>query len=174
VNTRAARTVATLPIAAAMLCAQQAHRPPATSYQAPDAQTILGPAPADLRPLLERYSSDLQSLRMFYDVSDSPTTERVMRQFYEAWRTGLHQVRFDSLPQEGRIDYLLFSNKLDHDIRQLDLNRKRAGEIGVASIRAGHRGAEGGAPAGGSTRPIRGGRFAGADFQADGGALQAH
>jgi hypothetical protein len=129
VNTRAARTVATLPIAAAMLCAQQAHRPPATSYQAPDAQTILGPAPADLRPLLERYSSDLQSLRMFYDVSDSPTTERVMRQFYEAWRTGLHQVRFDSLPQEGRIDYLLFSNKLDHDIRQLDLNRKRAGEI---------------------------------------------
>jgi len=52
-----------------------------------------------------------------------------MRQFYEAWRASLQQIRFDSLPQEGRIDYLLFRNKLDHEIRQLDLNRKRAAEV---------------------------------------------
>jgi hypothetical protein len=98
-------------------------------YQAPDAREILGPAPADLGPLLERYTSDLQSLRRFYDVQLSPTTERVMRQFYEAWRAALQPIPFDSLPQEGRIDYLLFRNKLDHEIRQLDLNRKRSEEI---------------------------------------------
>lgn len=132
-NTQAARTIATLLTAAALACAQPTRRAPAAPYQAPDAREIIGPgqgpAPADLGALLERYSSDLQSLRRFYDVSLSPTTERVMRQFYEAWRAAVQQIQFDSLPQEGRIDYLLFRNKLDHEIRQLDLNRKRSEEI---------------------------------------------
>ena len=132
-NTTAARTIATLFAAAALLSAEAPRRPPIAPYQAPDAREIIGPrqgpAPADLGPLLERYASDLQSLRRFYDVQLSPTTERVMRQFYEAWRTALQQIQFGSLPQEGRIDYLLFRNKLDHEIRQVDLNRKRAAEI---------------------------------------------
>ncbi|HXM39910.1 MAG TPA: DUF885 family protein [Bryobacteraceae bacterium] len=128
-NTQAARTIATLFMSAALVCAQPVRRPPAAPYQAPDALRILGPAPADLGPLLERYASDRESLRRFYDVQFSPTTERVMRQFYEAWLAALQPIRCDSLPQEGRIDYLLFRNKLDHEIRQLDLNRKRAEEI---------------------------------------------
>ena len=128
-NHQAARTIATLLTSAALLCAQSVRRPPTAPYQAPDAREILGPGPADLGPLLERYASDLQSLRRFYDVQLSPTTDRVMRQFYEAWRAALQTVQFDSLPQEGRIDYLLFRNKLDHEIRQLDLNRKRSQEI---------------------------------------------
>jgi hypothetical protein len=129
VNHQAARTIATLLTSAALLCAQSVRRPPTAPYQAPDAREILGPGPADLGPLLERYASDLQSLRRFYDVQLSPTTDRVMRQFYEAWRAALQTVQFGSLPQEGRIDYLLFRNKLDHEIRQLDLNRKRSQEI---------------------------------------------
>jgi len=128
-NTQAARTLASLLTAAALLSAQPARRPPAAPHLAPQARELLGPAPADLGPLLERYASDLQSLRRFYDVSLSPNTERVMRQFYQAWRGALQQIQFNSLPQDGRIDYLLFRNKLDHELRQLDLNRKRAAEI---------------------------------------------
>jgi hypothetical protein len=41
----------------------------------------------------------------------------------------LQQIRSTACQQEGRIDYLLFRNKLDHEIRQLDLNRKRSEEI---------------------------------------------
>jgi len=115
--------------AAALLYAQPSRRPAAAPYQAPDMHEILGPAPADLGPLLERYSSDLWSLKRFYDVPLSSTTERVMRQFYESWRSALQRVQFDGLPQEGRIDYILFRNKLDHEIRQMDLQRKRAEQI---------------------------------------------
>jgi hypothetical protein len=128
VNTHAG-TLATLLAAATLLSAQPTRRPPPGPYQAPDAHQILGPAPADLGPLLERYDIDLRSLRRFYDVQQSPTTERVMRQFYQAWQGVLQSVRFDGLPPEGRIDCLLFRNKLDHEIRQLDLNRKRSEEI---------------------------------------------
>ncbi len=116
-------------MAAALACAQPVRRPVAPPYQAPDPREILGPTPADLGPLLERYSTDLRSLRQFYDVQLSPITERAMRQFYIAWRTAIQQIPFNQLPQEGRIDYLLFRNKLDHEIRQLDLNRKRTDEL---------------------------------------------
>ncbi len=112
-----------------MLCAETVHRPPAPPYQAPDPHEILGSAPADLGPLIERYHSDFRSLRQFYDLQLSPTTEKVMRQFYEAWRAVLPRIKFDSLPQEARIDYILFRNKLEHDLRQLDLSRKRTDEI---------------------------------------------
>ena len=116
-------------MAAALACAQPVRRPAAPPYQAPDPREILGPTPADLGPLLERYSTDLRSLRQFYDVQLSPITERAMRQFYIAWRAAIQQIPFNQLPQEGRIDYLLFRNKLDHEIRQLDLNRKRTDEL---------------------------------------------
>ena len=117
--------------AAAVLAAQPARRPQPAPYQAPDPHEILGAAPADLGPLLERYSADLQSLRTFYDLPLSPNTQRVMRQFYQAWRGAIAQVDCHTLPQEGRIDYILFRNKLDHELRQLDLNQKRAAEIAV-------------------------------------------
>jgi hypothetical protein len=128
VNTPA-RTIATIVAAATLLSAQPTRRPPPGPYQAPDAHEILGPAPAGLGPLLERYDIDLRRLRRFYDLQQSPTTERMMRQFFQAWQGALQSVGFDGLPQEGRIDYLLFRNKLEHEIRQLDLNRNRAEEI---------------------------------------------
>lgn len=128
-KTQTGRTITLLLSAAVLLCAQPVRRPPPAPYQAPDPREILGTAPADLGPLLERYSSDLRSLRRFYDVPLSPNTGRVMRQFYEAWRAALPHIQFDSLPEEGRIDYILFRNKLDHEIRRLDLDVKRSAEI---------------------------------------------
>ena len=128
-KTHVSRTIVTLITVAGLAYALPARRPSPTPYRAPDPRELLGSAPADLGPLLERYASDRQSLRRFYDLPLSPTTARVMRQFYQAWRTALEEVSFDSLLQEGRIDYLLFRNKLDHELRQLDLNQKREAEV---------------------------------------------
>jgi len=126
VISRLSISIAALLAGAAILCAQ---RPTPQPYQAPNPHEVLGAAPADLGPLIERYTADLDSLRRFYDMPASPTTERVMRQFYEAWRAALTHVDFESLPEEGRIDYILFRNRLDHDLRRLDLNHKRYAEI---------------------------------------------
>ena len=125
------RTGAICLVAAITVCGQSVRRPTPAPYQAPDPREILGPSPADLGAYLERYSSDRQSLVSFYDLRMSPHTARVMRQFYQAWRDVLPRVSFDALPQEGRIDYLLFRNNLDHEIRQLDLEQKRETEIAI-------------------------------------------
>jgi len=128
-NFTTTRTITLWLGAAALLSAQAIRRPQPAPYGAPDPREILGQAPADLGPLLERYRADLRSLRTFYDTPLSPNTERVMRRFYEAWRAALPHIDFNALPQEGRVDYILFRNKLDHELRQLDLNHKRAEEI---------------------------------------------
>ncbi|MFN7998925.1 MAG: DUF885 family protein [Bryobacteraceae bacterium] len=106
-------------------------RPPVSPYQAPPVRELLGAAPSDLSELLERYGADLQILKRFYDVPVSSATDRALQQFFQSWRTALQQVPFDSLPQEGRIDYLLFRNKLDQEIQLIDQHRKRTDEIAV-------------------------------------------
>ena len=52
-----------------------------------------------------------------------------MREFYSAWRSALDRLEFEALGRDGRIEYLLFRNKLNRELRQLDLTQKRADEI---------------------------------------------
>jgi hypothetical protein len=136
-RTYTARIISGIMFSAAFLAAQSgairrdlpAVRPPASPYEAPSIRELLGAAPADLSELLERYAADLQILNRFYDVPLSSTTDRALRQFFQSWRAALDQIPFDSLPQEGRIDYLLFRNKLDQEIRHIDQQQKRSDEI---------------------------------------------
>ena len=98
-----------------------------------------------------------------------------MRQFYEAWQAALAPIQFDGLPQEGRIDYMLFHNKLDHEIRQLDLNRKRSEEIAdlipfapaIVELKEARQRVDPLDPSAAAAAP-------GTDLQADGGSLEAH
>jgi uncharacterized protein (DUF885 family) len=109
--------------------AAQLHRPAPAPYQAPELTSVIQARAEDLSSVLELYARDHGSLERFYDLSLSSTTDRVFRQFHSAWRAGLDRLDFDKLGPEARIDFLLFRNKLDREIRQLDLTRNRAEEI---------------------------------------------
>jgi len=52
-----------------------------------------------------------------------------MKQFYSDWLATLAKLDFDSMSQDGRIDYLLFKNHLGHQLRQLDLQVKALAEV---------------------------------------------
>jgi uncharacterized protein (DUF885 family) len=81
---------------------------------------------SEIRGLIETYIADRGSLGRFYTVEISPVRYARMKQFYGEWLANLEQVNFDAISLEGKIDYLLFKNYLDHEMRQLDL---RAGAI---------------------------------------------
>ncbi|MGH9657439.1 MAG: DUF885 family protein [Bryobacteraceae bacterium] len=102
-------------------------RPIPSAYQAPELAALTG-ASDDLREIVERYAADRGSLQRFYDVPASPATEGAMRPFYVAWRAALDRLDFNKLGLNARVDFLLFRNTLDHEIRQLDLNRARVEE----------------------------------------------
>ena len=75
---------------------------------------------SDLAPVVERFSSDQQSLTRRYDAIDSPDQRRRMRDFATAWRTRLRELNFDRLNLEGRADYVLLDNHLQHQVALLD------------------------------------------------------
>jgi uncharacterized protein (DUF885 family) len=84
---------------------------------------------SELRGVIERYTTDRGSLARFYTVEGSSARQARMRKFYTEWLATLARLNFDSMSQDGRIDYLLFKNHLDHELRQLDIQVKAAAEI---------------------------------------------
>ena len=83
---------------------------------------------SDLAPVVERFSSDQQSLNRRYDATDSPDQRRRMRDFATAWRTRLRELNFDKLNLEGRADYILLDNHLQHQIALLDRQERMRAE----------------------------------------------
>lgn len=86
---------------------------------------------SELRAVIERYTVDRGSLARFYSVDASSARQARMKQFYTDWLATLSKIDFDALSQDGRIDYILFKNHLDHALRQLELQTKALAEIAV-------------------------------------------
>ncbi len=87
--------------------------------------------PSEMRGVIERYTADRGSLARFYSVEGSSARQARMREFYAGWLGTLAKINFDSMSQDGRIDYLLFKNHLDHELRQLDLQTKAQADVAV-------------------------------------------
>jgi uncharacterized protein (DUF885 family) len=85
--------------------------------------------PSEMRSVIERYTSDRGSLLRFYSVEASLARQTRIKQFYNEWLTALAKLDFDRMSQDGRIDYLLFKNHLEHELRQLDLQSKALAEV---------------------------------------------
>lgn len=84
---------------------------------------------SEMRAAIERYVADRGSLARFYTVEASPTRQARLKQFYGDWLATIGRLNFDSMSQDGRVDYLLFKNHLDHELRQLEIQSKALAEI---------------------------------------------
>ncbi len=51
-----------------------------------------------------------------------------VRDFTNQWLGQLGKLSFDSLSQDGQVDYILFKNYLEHDLKQLELRMKERAE----------------------------------------------
>ncbi|CDM64092.1 DUF885 family protein [Pyrinomonas methylaliphatogenes] len=99
------------------------------SRQTPSADLDIDRSQSELRPLIERYNVDRASLTRTYPLVISPTARERFRKFYTEWLDRLAALDFDRLSQDGRIDYLLFKDHLEHELRQLDIQAKQFAEV---------------------------------------------
>ncbi len=84
---------------------------------------------SEMRPIIEYYLADRGSLLRSYPVSTSSVRRERFRKFYGDALERMQKLNFDSMGQEGRVDYLLFRNHLEHELRQLDIEEKQLAEI---------------------------------------------
>src|SRR5690349_22585529 len=84
---------------------------------------------SEMRAAIERYTADRGSLTRSYPVAISPARRGRFKKFYEEWLASLKSLDFDAMSQDGKIDYLLFKNHLEYELRQLDIQARQLSEI---------------------------------------------
>jgi len=119
----------TLILLAALTLPTYADPPDATGW-APvlDSLTAASRAESELRDVVERFGEDLQAVRRRFDAEGSPSRRAALRSFYEAWRGALDAMGFEALGQEGRLDWLLLSNRIASHLLRLEREEQRAAE----------------------------------------------
>jgi hypothetical protein len=76
---------------------------------------------SEMRNAIERYTLDRGSLARTNPVQTSRWRRERFKKFYEEWLTSLQSLDFDSMSEDGKIDYILFKNHLEYELRQLDI-----------------------------------------------------
>ena len=84
---------------------------------------------SEMRAAIERYTADRGSLTRSYPVPVSTARRERFKKFYEDWLASLKAQDFDSMSEDGKIDYLLFKNHLEYELRQLDIQAQQLAEI---------------------------------------------
>jgi uncharacterized protein (DUF885 family) len=82
-----------------------------------------------MRSAIERYTVDRGSLTRSYPVAGSRARRERFKKFYSEWLASLQSLDFDSMSQDGKIDYILFKNHLEYELRQLDIQSRQLNEI---------------------------------------------
>lgn len=73
---------------------------------------------------IERFTADRATLVRTYPIAISEARRKRLEEFYREWTERAAHIDFDALSEDGRIDYVLFKNHLQHEVRQLDLDAK--------------------------------------------------
>ena len=84
---------------------------------------------SEMRTPIERYTVDRGSLIRSNPVAMSPSRRDRLRKFYSDWLEQLSKLNFDSMSEDGKIDYILFKNHLETELRQLDIQARQFAEI---------------------------------------------
>ncbi|HEX5834078.1 MAG TPA: DUF885 family protein, partial [Pyrinomonadaceae bacterium] len=84
---------------------------------------------SEMRAAIERYALDRGSLTRSYPVPTSQARRDRFRKFYEESLASLKGLDFDVMSQDGKIDYVLFKNHLEYELRQSDIQARQFAEI---------------------------------------------
>lgn len=84
---------------------------------------------SEMRRMIERYTVDRSILSRSYPVTISESRRARFRQFYTDWSNLLTKLDFNRLTHDDQVDYLLFKNHLDYELRQLEIQSRQLAEI---------------------------------------------
>ncbi|HYK58831.1 MAG TPA: DUF885 family protein [Bryobacteraceae bacterium] len=96
------------------------------AFQAPQAD--FDNSTSEMRALIERFAADRAILNRAYSDPLAAGRQSRLKDFLTEWQTRLRAMNFDSMSQDGKVDYVLLRNRLDHDLRQLELDVKAQAE----------------------------------------------
>jgi len=92
-------------------------------------ETTVDNGSSEMRPIIEYYIADRGSLQRSFFVNNSPARRERFRKFFQDALDRIQKLNFDAMSEAGKVDYILFRNHLEHELRQLDIEEKQQAEI---------------------------------------------
>ncbi len=84
------------------------------------AQAAFVESPSRLREVIEHYEQDRGAYNRFYSAFTSPRRSAKFREVYQQRLAALSRMDFAKLEHHEKVDYLLFKNHLEKELRDLD------------------------------------------------------
>jgi len=84
---------------------------------------------SEVHNLLVNYEADRGSLSRFYFVTGSPERRERMRAFYQDYLTKLEKLPFEIFSHSGKVDYIMFKNRLKDELYSLDIEKKEYDQV---------------------------------------------
>lgn len=100
------------------------------SFASSQTVDVYNESPSRLRGMIENFEEDYGALNRFYTAYTSSNRVARMRGLYHDYLTGLQRRNFDSLNHDEQIDYVLFRNYLDHELKELTRYESQLAEMG--------------------------------------------
>ena len=95
----------------------------------PDIASLARATQSEMRNAVERFTSDQRVLLRRYRVAYSPARRAQTDAFYAAWLRRLDATNFDSLSEEGKVDYILLANRLRHEQQENSRDAKVLADV---------------------------------------------
>jgi uncharacterized protein (DUF885 family) len=115
---------ARVPVIALLVCSVLIQVPAQNGSRKPKPDNV-----SEMRATIERYTADRGSLTRSYPVATSTARRARFKKLYEEQLATLKTLDFDAMSQDGKVDYLLFKNHLEYELRQLDIQGQQLSEI---------------------------------------------
>jgi uncharacterized protein (DUF885 family) len=101
---------------------------PASTY-VPDVKPLPSQTDSELRDTVERLIVDRSALARRYSDDQAGERRAALTEFTRSWRARVDQIPFESLGQEGRIDYVLLRTRLDYQLKLFEREAARQKEM---------------------------------------------
>ena len=122
-----------LAVASVHVSAQTKPAPPSATgpvfHYDPRTEGWITPTGYDMPAVVQRYSTDLDTLEHYYQRHGSSERLAAEDQFADTWFAVLDPIPFESLSVDGRVDYLLLRASLQHGRQERVNLRKREAEM---------------------------------------------
>ena len=92
---------------------------------------------SEIHDLMVNFEADRGSLSRFYFLPGSPERRERFHSFYQEYLEKLNKINFEEISQSGKVDYILFKNRLlkQIDLIQVERNNHQALSVYVQSLK---------------------------------------
>ena len=84
---------------------------------------------SEMRDVIQQYQADVTSLNHKYEIKESDEYYSRFDLFYNDWLKKLKALPFESMSQDGKVDYVLLRNRIEKDVSDLQQKKNDFAQI---------------------------------------------